>query len=380
MPTIKEVAVRAGVSPATVSRVLNQAQYVSAATRAKVERAVRELGYVPNVMARGLRSRQSHTLALIVSDVTNPFWTTVVRAVEDKAQERGFSVFLYNTDENPSKQRRYLDIACAQQVDGVIVAPFDTDAGKLSSLRHQGIPTVVVDRRVDGWDVDTVRCDSISAARAMVRHLVGLGHQRIAMLSGPASTSTAEERVVGYCIALSEAGIRIEKRLIRRGEYRVSSGGAMARAILDERLGPTAVFAANNSIAIGAIQAIGARGLCIPRDVALACCDDVHNTSQLFPFLTVNAFPAYDMGAKAMELLLSRLDAGVELESRHVILPTRLIVRHSCGSRLAGHAAPILCLPLPEDAGKQTDTLVEPLTIKEQQDLAALAAQLIAPS
>jgi LacI family transcriptional regulator len=378
MPTIRDVAHAAGVSPATVSRVLNDAEYISATTRAKVERAIEELGYVPNVVARGLRSRKSHILGLIISDITNPFWTTVVHAIESVAQQHGFSILLYNTDENLDKQRRYVEIACAQQVDGVIIAPFDTDASRLSRLREQGIPTVVIDRRVEGWEVDTVRCDSISAARAMTHHLIGLGHTRIAMLSGPVSTSTAYERVVGYCIALSEAGIPIDKRLIRFGEYRVTSGETMAAEVLDQGLEPGAVFAANNVIAIGVIQALAARGLCIPQDVAVVCFDDVRNVSQLFPFLTVNAFPADEMGRQATELLLSRLRDDAHDGQHYVLLPARLIVRRSCGSRLAESDPPALCLPFPDQIPR-ADVLVDPFSLQEQQMCIARAAQWLVP-
>ena len=256
MSTINDVAKRAGVSAVTVSRVINDTGNVSAATREKVERAIEELGYVPSVMARSLRSKRTRTLALIVSDITNPFWTTIARGVEDAAQSSDYSVFLYNTDENPVKQRRCLDVVVAQRVDGVIIAPYDSDAQNLAKLRQRNVPTVVVDRRIEGWDVDSVYGDSVSGAKALVHHLVSLGHRRIAVLAGPAGTSTAEDRVTGYCMALAEAGISIDHRLIRRGEYRIASGEELAGRVLDEGLGPTAVFAANNSLAVGVIQAL----------------------------------------------------------------------------------------------------------------------------
>ena len=370
MATINDVAKRAGVSPVTVSRVINNVGNVSAATREKVELAIEELGYVPSVMARSLRSKRTRTLALMVSDVTNPFWTTVARGVEDTAQSRDYSVFLYNTDENPVKQQRYLDVVVAQQVDGVIIAPYDSDAQNLAPLRQRNIPTVIIDRRIEGWDVDSVRGDSLSGAKALVQHLIRLGHQRIAMISGPASTSTAEDRVAGYCMALAEAGIPLDTRLIVRGEYRTLSGEELTLRLLDEGLNPTAIFAANNVIALGVIDALEKRGLRIPHDIALVCFDDLPDVSRLFPFLTVVLQPAYDMGVNAAQLLLSRLDSEVSLQPRHVVLPTRLIVRHSCGSRLQDSDHPTFSLPLPEDAQAEESIMVKPLSPDEQRDCA----------
>jgi LacI family transcriptional regulator len=362
LPTISDVAKRAGVSPVTVSRVINNAGNVSAATREKVERAVDELGYVPNVMARSLRSKRTHALALMVSDVTNPFWTTVARGVEDAARSHGYSVFLCNTDENPVKQQRYIDVLVGQRVDGVVIAPYDSDIRNLSKLRERDIPTVIVDRRVEGWDVDSVYGDSLSGAKAVVQHLINLGHRRIAMLSGPMNASTAEDRLAGYRMALAEAGISLNPRLIRQGEYRITSGEELTHQMLDEGLDPSAIFAANNAIAMGVIQALVARGLRIPQDIALVCFDDLPYVSLLFPFLTVVVQPAYDMGVNAAQLLLSRLDSEVSLQPRHVVLPTRLLVRHSCGSRMQDLGRCPLSLPLSEDARTGVGTIVKPLS------------------
>ncbi|MGE5603636.1 MAG: LacI family DNA-binding transcriptional regulator [Nitrososphaerales archaeon] len=334
MTTINDVAKRAGVSPVTVSRVLNGAPNVNAATRERVNRAIAELGYVPNIVARSLRSRRTRSLALILPDITNPFWPTVARGVEDAAQKGGYSVLLCNSDENADKQARYLEVVASQQVDGVIIAPCDSDPSKLAILRDRGVATVVIDRRIDDWDVDTVRGDSVGGAHALVRHLVKLGHTRIAMLSGPAETSTSQDRVAGYEAALMHAGLPVDSRLLRYGEFREASGREMMQSLLADCPVITAVFAANNAIAVGALEALGERGIRVPQDMALVCFDDLSPASQLFPFLTVAEQPAYEMGLEAARLLLSALAAGAPLAPRHVMLPCRLIVRHSCGSRL----------------------------------------------
>ena len=346
LATIHDVAKLAGVSAVTVSRVLNSSNRVSPTTQARVQRAIDELGYVPSVAARSLRSRQTFTLALIVPDINNTFWTTVARGVEDAAQGKGYSVFLCNSDEDPAKQQRYLDVVISQQVDGVIIAPYDAEADNLEKLRRHSIPVVVVDRDISDWEVDTVRGDSVAGARALVKHLVGLGHQRIAVVTGPANTTTAIDRVVGYHLALSEAGIAVDPALIRFGEYRSSSGQREADALLRMAQPPTAIFAANNTIAVGIIDAVGRHGLRIPHDIALVSFDDLPDASHLFPFLTVASQPVYDLGVNAAQLLLSRLAADEDLPARQVVLPTRLVVRHSCGSRLPENGANSLSLPI----------------------------------
>jgi LacI family transcriptional regulator len=371
LPTISDVAERAGVSPATVSRVIHSSRNVRSSTRERVERAIEELGYVPSAVAQSLRSKQTRSLALVVPDITNTFWTTVVRGVEDVAQRHGYSVLLCNTDEDLAKQLDYLDFVIRQQVDGVIIAPYDSDAEHLDKLRLRDIPTVVIDRHIEGWEVDSVGSDSVSGSRALVQHLIGLGHRRIAMISGPAITSTAEDRVAGYRLALQEAGIALDPALIQRGEYRSSSGKSLLGQVLDADPPPTAIFAANNALAMGALDVLEERGLRVPQDIALVCFDDLPNTSLIFPFLTVVAQPVYDMGVNAAQLLLSRIHSEVSLQPRHVSLPVRLIVRHSCGSQLTANGRAPLSLPISKD-GLGPGVLVKPLSPDERRNLASL--------
>jgi LacI family transcriptional regulator len=349
----------------TVSRVLNNAANVRPSTRQKVVQAIEELGYVPSGVAQSLRSKRTHTLALLVPDSANAFWTSVARGVEDAAQNRGYSVLLCNTDENLAKQQRYLDVIVGQQVDGAVIAPCGSNAQDLTRLRQRKIPTVVLDRYIRGWDVDTVIGDSIAGARALVRHLIHLGHQQIAVISGPLTTSTASDRLVGYRIALSEAGIAYDPRLVKEGEYRAISGERLTYQLLDEGLAPTAMFAANNALMLGAISALDKRGMCVPQDVALVSFGDLPNTSYFFPFLTVADLPSYEMGVNAAQLLLSRLEAQVDWKPRHVVLPARLIIRQSCGSRLAEDDQDASCLSVPITRAEEIQSLVKPLDPEE---------------
>jgi len=332
---------------------MNDAPNVNVATRRRVEQAILDLGYVPNVAARSLRSRRTRSLAFVVPDITNAFWTTVARGAEDAAQSHGYSVLLCNTDEDSTKQQRYLDIIVSQRVDGIIIAPCSTDADQLSTLRDHAITTVVIDRRIEDWDVDTVCGDSLSGAYALTRHLLDLGHTRIAMLSGPQDTSTAEDRIAGYRLALEESGIEPDPRLIRRGGYSMPTGRELAGQLFDEGLAPTAIFAANNSIALGVVEAAGARGLHIPADLALVCFDDYPYVASFFPFLTIVAQPAYDMGKEAARLLLDRLESPVPLEPRHLVLPVQLVIRHSCGSAIGSGGSSGLNLPLKDLPGSR---------------------------
>jgi len=358
----------AGVAPVTVSRVINNAENVKRATREKVMQAIESLGYVPSGVAQSLRSKRTRSLALLVPDITNIFWPTVARGVEDAAQSRGYSILLCNTDEDIVKQNRYLDVVVGQRVDGVIIAPRNSEAQHLTKLRQHKIPTVVIDRHIKGWDVDSVRCDSIAGSKALVEHLVQLGHKRIAIVTGPKNTSTSQERVAGYRLALNEAGLPIDERLIRHGEFRSESKVRMMEELLTKDLRPTAIFTANNVIMMRVFDALTAAGIRIPQDMALVCFDDLPNISRVFPFFTVTDQPAYEMGVNAAQLLLSRLDAEVALKPRHVILPARLIVRHSCGSHMAENDNCSLSLPLPQ-TGEMSSRLISPLEPEELQEV-----------
>src|SRR3954453_15895511 len=292
MSRISEVADRAGVSAMTVSRVLNDSGYVSAATRQRVELAIAELGYVPNALARQLRSKRTKMLALVLSDISNPFFTTIARGVEDAASARGFAVMFCNTDESDEEESRYLRLLVERQVDGVLLVPAHNAAASLRLLRTHSIPVVVLDRRA-ARRVDNVRCDSEEGAYALARHLIGLGHRRIAVLTGRRAISTSADRVAGVRRALAEAGIALDGSLVRYGGFNfgdknVADGRLMAQEVLaatDDP--PTAIFAANNFIAFGAVRALRELGLRVPGDISGVASDALQGQWVGEPFLTV---------------------------------------------------------------------------------------------
>lgn len=334
MANIRDVARRAGVSTVTVSRVINDSGLVSDDTRQKVQNAIEELGYVPNLMAQGLRSQRTDTLALVITDVTNPFWTTVARGVEDKAIENGFSVILCNTDEDAEKQENYIGILVRKRVDGVVIAPVNRDISALSAFSRHGIPYVVIDARIEGVDADLVVGDSVGGAYGLVSHLIDLGHRRIAVIAGPEQAPTAQDRLSGYVKALRESNIPVDADLIRHGNFDQDAGYELTLELLQLAQRPTALFAGNNVIGLGALIALREQGVRVPEDVALVVFDDLPLVSVVYPFLTVADQQPYEMGVIATELLLERL-AGKRQERREITLETKLILRQSSGGRIA---------------------------------------------
>ncbi len=333
MPTIKDVANRAGVAPITASRVINNSGYVSDTTRQRVEAAIEELGYVPNRIARSLRSKETHTLALVLSDIANPFWPIVARGVEDVANEDGFSVILGNTDESEAKEYDYVRVLLQKQVDGFILVPTRSDTRSVALIRKQQVPLVVVDRSV--WaPVDTVLSDSVGGAYQLTCHLLDAGHTHIAMLSGPREVSTAVDRVAGYRRALTEAGIPVDERMVIYGTFTQPGGYEMTQQVLALTPRPTAYFAANNFIAIGVLRALRDAGLRVPDNVALVAFDDLPPTFAMDAFLTVVAQRAYEMGQIATRLLLKRLKEPEPQGPEEIVLPIDLLVRRSSQTRM----------------------------------------------
>ena len=331
MSTIRDVAERAGVSTMTVSRVINNSGYISQDARERVEAAVAEIGYVPNTLARSLRFKQTKTLALVLTDITNPFFTTLARGVEDVASEQGFNVIFCNTDESETEQAKELTALVQKRVDGVLLVPAASSAEAVAFLREQNVPVVVLDRRVPDCAVDSVRCDSEKGAYELTRLLLELGHMCIAVLSGPKKVSTAQDRVAGYRQALAEGGLGPAAEIVCYGPFTQAGGYEMARQVLALNTRPTALLAANNFIAVGAYRAVREAELSVPEDLSIVGFDDLPTWLVMEPFLTVAAQPAYEMGQRATQILLERLGHAAPTECREVVLPFEIIVRRSSG-------------------------------------------------
>jgi len=333
MPTIQDVARRAGVAPITVSRVINNSGYASDETRKRVEAAIKELGYVPNTLARGLRSKRTNTLALVVTDITNPFFTLIARGVEDAASASGFTVIYCNTDESEAKEEKYINILVQKQVDGVLLVPACSNSKSVKFLHSNAIPIVLIDRSIPGYQNDLVHCDSESGAYALIRHLIKLGHKRIATITGPRWISTSEDRVSGYLRALSDAGLE-NLASVYYGTFTQASGYELTNQALDVIPSPTALFGTNNFISIGILKALRDLNISVPDETSVVGFDDLPSAMVVDPILTVAAQPAYEMGQQAAELLLKRISGNTSENNQEIILPTKLIVRQSSGPLL----------------------------------------------
>ena len=330
MPTVLDVAKRAGVAPITVSRVINNSGYISQKTRERVEAAVEELGYIPNTLARGLRSKQTKTLALIVTDITNPFFTLMARGVEDVAGESGYTVIFCNTDESESKEENYANLLAQRKVDGVLLVPACGNAKIIKFLESNGVIVVVLDRRVSGVKTDFVRSDSENGAKDLIKLLIGFGHRRIAMITGPKEVSTSLDRVTGYQQALTEAGLS-ENELVLYGAFNQQSGYELTHQAMLHTPRPTAIFGANNFITIGIIKALHDLKVDVPGDVSVVGFDDLPESMLVRPFLTVARQPAYEMGRSATELLLKRISGDLSEDFHEIILRAEIIERASIG-------------------------------------------------
>ena len=327
--TMKDVAERAGVSIATVSNVVNGSRFVSDELAEKVAQAIKELGYEPNPLGRGLRKGRSYTIAIILPDHSNPFFVQVARGVEEQARRREYGLITCNTDENPDVETFYVASLLKRKVDGFIVAPTLKGAETLRPLIEHGSPLVVVDRHIDGMKVDEVFSDNEAGAHEATAYLIGLGHRRIGLIAGIPGISSIEDRVAGYRRALAEHGLPVDKNLMAQGCSQIKEGASSAEALLSKR-GITAIFSTNNMMTLGALQCFKKLTVRCPEDVSLVGFDDSDWASAFTPSLTVVAQQSYEMGYSAGDLLFEAIGRGKETHrTRAIKLQTLLIPRES---------------------------------------------------
>lgn len=329
--TIYDVARSSGVSPATVSRVLSGRRNVDPVLAEKVQAAVAKLGYRPNGVARNLRRASTNLWAVVISDIENPFFTSLVRGLEDIAQTEGYHVVLCNSDEDPAKESAYASTVLTEQMAGVVISPTSTADG-VRQLHEAKTPMVLIDRRVDGVNADTVLVDNEHGAAEGVRHLIDGGYRRIACITGPRKVSTAMDRLTGYRAALRGAGIRSNKDLVRHADFREAGGYEAMASLLDLPEPPEAVFVANNLMTVGALECLAKRGLRAPDDIAIVGFDDIPWAKLVVPSLTTVAQPTYELGRRAGLLLKERIAEPGRPPST-VTLPTQLHVRATSAPR-----------------------------------------------
>jgi LacI family transcriptional regulator len=332
MARLQDVARLARVSPMTVSRVLNKSASVKEETRLRVEKAIEELSYLPNRLATSMVSQTgARILALIMPDIVNPFYTSVARGVEDTARKSHYTLIICNHDDDDEKERQYFRSLLSIKIDGCLLIPSGDKAEKnMRLLIDHNCPFVLIDRHPKGYGGDYVAGDSFKGSANLVKLLIDRGHRRIGLISGPRRISTGRDRFHGYKFGLEQKAIIFDPDLVYAGD---SFDPRIAIPALEQFLGlanpPTAVVAANNSIAVGFLRAVRARGLKIPEDFALACFDKIEPVDLIKPTLTMAVQPAYNFGTIATQLLLERLQ-GLPIEARRrIILEPEIVIGES---------------------------------------------------
>lgn len=330
MTTLREVAEVAGVSIATVSRVLNDYQHVNSDTRKRVLKAIKQLDYRPSRVARRLRKRGSQILGLVIADITNPYYSAVIQSIEDIAYANKYSMLLCNSSEEPERERMHLDVLLEEQVAGVIISPVDELCTSCKSFLNKGIPVVAIDRRLRDLELDTVLVDNVMGAFDATNHLIQMGHKRLGLIAGPLHLTTGRERREGYENAILENGLDLDLELIKTGDFKQHSGYSNAVELLSLEEPPTAIFVSNNLMTLGALNAIHDMRLRIPQDVAIVAFDDLSWAPSLNPPLTAVAQPTYELGKWAVNLLLQSVSEK-NRKPVEIILKPNLIVRESSG-------------------------------------------------
>jgi LacI family transcriptional regulator len=307
--------------------VVNKTRPVSEEVRIKVEAAIKTLDYVPSAVARSLKAKTTATIGLLVPNSLNPYFAELARGIEDYCERNGYCVILCNSDDNPDKQRSYLRVLLEKRIDGLIVASAGGDAGLAEGLTGVRTPMVIVDRGLEGVNVDLVRIDHEYGAYLATRHLLELGHRDIAMIGGPAGTSVAQMRLAGYRRALQEAGVEENRERMLESDF-TSTGGYNAAAILLEKSPPSAIFAGNDMIGIGVLRAAAERNVRVPSELSVIGFDDIQMSRYVYPALTTVGQSILQLGEMAAEVLLRRIATPHMATEQRIVTPS-IVLRES---------------------------------------------------
>lgn len=329
--TVKEVARQAGVSPSTVSRVVNRSGYVSAEAQVRVREAIANLNYRPNAVARSLRRDRSQTVGVIFPDISNPFFMAVGKGLEERLGPLGYCLLFGSSEETVEEEVRYLRALLERRVDGIVLASCADDPGLLRQEIPDGHPLVLVDRRIGVGYADLVKDDDQVGARLATEYLIAQGHRRIATITGPRSVSTARDRVAGFRQVMSEQGLAVPEPWVLWSNYRVDGGYASAETLLGgEGERPTALFVGNNLLTAGVLVWLREHGWSVPEDLSIVSHADLEFGDLMDPPLTVVRHNAKEIGLVAADLLIRRLEAGhASVPQREVVLIPELVVRGS---------------------------------------------------
>jgi LacI family transcriptional regulator len=329
--TLKDIAQQTGFSVSTISRVLHDSSKkykISDETKQQIKKAAEELGYRPNTLARGLRLQQTNEIGIVVPDISNPFFSALIKSFATELRRGGYNFIVYESDENIALERASIRSLLEKRVDGFIIASVGLDFSHLRKLCETGVPLVTVDRCFDALDVDSVSVDNVKGALLAVSHLIREGHSRIAFIQGLPGTYANEARLHGYKLALEQAGFPIDDRLIVGDDFRSMNGYLETKLLLKMASPPSAIFTAGDLIALGALEACRENGYQIPNDISLITFDDPVFATYLSPALTAVEQPISKMAEMAVAMLYRRMRTPND-ERRQVLLEPKLNVRNS---------------------------------------------------
>ncbi|MBS4179385.1 LacI family DNA-binding transcriptional regulator [Lederbergia citrea] len=333
MVTIYDIAKKANVSAMTVSRVINKSDKISVKTREKVEAIIKELNYLPNSSARSLVSKKTKILSLMITDIANPFFTSVARGAEDKAMQMGYQLMLCNSDENLEKESKYIDMLISTGTDGVLIAPANDSSKKnIQTLTKYNIPFVLLDRHIKDLKCDQVLSDNETTTRRLLEHLIKQGHKRIAIINGPLDVATARERHQAYCDTLTSHGLEINSNLIHQSHFLQDSDiSEIIKKMLDlhENERPTAIFATSNFIGVDTVKFLFKYNMKVPEDIAVVCYDGLPNYTESELFITAAEQPSYHFGYMGMQMLIERIENTAPEMPRKIVLPAEIHIRKS---------------------------------------------------
>lgn len=334
MANIREVAKKAGVSVATVSRVINHPETVSLLTKDRVLKQMKELDFAPSNLARGLALNKTYSIALLIPNILNPLYPDVAKGVEDIAHKHGYNLFLCNTEEDEKKERSYLQLLGNRSVDGCIIMSSILPNDELADLAKGSSHIALIGRRRQSSQFHCVFTDYVEGGYLAASYLIELGHNRIAHISGPRLQMESQDKYTGYLQALTDNGIKFINDYVREGNNEVEGGYIAAKQLLRTQSTPTAIFAANDLMAMGALEAIKSEGLRVPQDIAIVGYDNIKMSNLVEPKLTTVFNPVYKMGLTAARLLFDSLvrNQNKNTSVREIFLKPNLVVRKSCGN------------------------------------------------
>lgn len=330
MATINDVAKKAGVSITTVSHVINKTRYVSKELREKVNRAIIEVGYTPNQLARSLRSGVSTTLGLMIPDNSNPYFAEIAKTIEAIGFEFGYSVILCNSAGDLKKEKAYIETLLSHMIDGIIFIAVNSKLENLMKIKEQGIPFVLVDRNIPEFDGDVVLVNNEIGGYLATKHLIDLGHRKIACICGPSDVTPSADRVKGYARALKEAGLPFIDQYVVAGDFEYQSGEVAFEKLSKLNDRPTAIFVCNDMMAIGVLRRAKSMNINIPEDISVVGFDNIHFSSAVSPSLTTVSQPTQEISEQAVNILIKKIQKGGEARTGvRIVLNPELVVRES---------------------------------------------------